>query len=215
MLRKGIIRKLWRGTFMINPKLIPGAPKIIIIDAYLKNEYYIGLYTALRYWKLSDAPQYRYQILTVKRWLSGRRTRIENLSLRFIYINEDAFFGYSRYPYGGALVNVSDLEKTIIDAVYFLGRYVTIEDLCKALILAKNKINIEKLIRYLKRLDRPFINQRLGFLLEKSGMMEYSEEIRRKLKISNRYVFLDPYAHKKEYARSPRWRILINRKLQL
>ena len=198
---------------MINPKFVVGLPRIIIVDSYLENKYYLGLYTALKYWKISDAPLYQYQVITNKRRLSGKKIKIAGLNIRFIYLNEKAFFGYQRYPYMGALINISDLEKTIIDSVYFLGKYVTVQDIGKALFFAKNRINLEKLISYLERVDSPSVNQRLGFLLEYYKIIKKPESFLNKLRISNRYILLNPYGPRISYYRSNRWRLIINCKL--
>jgi len=213
MLKKGVIKRIWRGTFMINSKLLPNVPRVTFIDLLLDNQYYFGLYTAMSFWKISDLPAYTYQTITINRRFSGQKLNIAGLKVRLIYINHQHFFGYIRAPYSGTLVNMSDLEKTIIDATYFIGRYILVQDLAKAILLAKNRINIQKIAEYLKKLDSPFTTQRLGFLLEEAaGIRLHTKKYR--LRISNRYIFLDPKGPKQTIERNPKWRILLNRKLK-
>ena len=169
MLKKGVIKKIWRGTFMINSKLLPNVPRVVFIDSLFDNQYYFGLYTAMSFWKISDLPVYTYQAITMNRRFSGRKLNIAGLKVRLICINPQHFFGYIRAPYSGTLVNMSDLEKTIIDATYFIGRYILVQDLAKAILLAKNRINIQKIAEYLKKLDSPFTTQHLGFLREEAA----------------------------------------------
>lgn len=195
---------------MINPRFIPNIPRVLIIDGLLKEDYYFGLYTAMHYWKITDAPTFMMQVITTRRKLSGRKLRIGTLRVQFIYISNEYFFGRQKAPYQGALVYFSDLEKTVADSAYFLGKHMLLEDLYKAIILAKQRLNIEKLIGYLKRFESPFMNQRLGYLLKKAGIKIEKNE----LPVSNRYVYLDPKGPKLEVARDKDWRIIINRKVQ-
>lgn len=211
MLEKGVIKKIWRGTFMINPKLLPNIPRIAFLDLLLKN-YYFGLYTAMSYWKISDLATYTYQIITKNRHFSGQKLNIAGLRVRLIYINPKYFFGYIRAPHSGILVNISDLEKTIVDSTYFIGRYVLAQDIAKAILLAQNKINKRKIIEYLKKLDAPFTTQRLGFLLEKIARIKLHTK-KHKLRISNRYILLDPKGPRQTIEKNKKWRIILNRKL--
>ena len=212
MLDKGVIRKVWRGTFMINPKLLPNVPKVAYIDRLFGDQYYFGLYTAMSYWKISDLPTYTYQVVTVIRRLSGQKKRIAALKLQFVYVNARYFFGYRRVPYQGVLVNMSDLEKTLVDSTYFIGRHVIAHDLSKAVILAKNRVDVAKIIDYLRRLDSPFTNQRLGFLLEEIAKIRISIK-KYGLKISNRYIMFDPKGPKRIIDKNEKWRILLNQKI--
>ena len=58
MLEKGVVRKIWRGTFMIDPRLLPNIPRVAFIDSLFGKRYYLGIYTAMSYWKISDIPTY-------------------------------------------------------------------------------------------------------------------------------------------------------------
>lgn len=212
MLDKGVIKKIWRGTFMINPRLLPNVPRIAFVNSILGDKYYFGLYTAMSYWKISDIPIYTYQAITINRRFSGQKLNIAGLKVRLIYVNPQYFYGYIKAPYSGILVNMSDLEKTIVDSAYFVGRYILVQDLAKAILLSKNKIDIQKMIEYLEKLGSPFTNQRLGFLLEEIAGIKLP--IGNQLRISNRYILLDPKGPKQADERNTKWRILINRKIE-
>ncbi|RLE41732.1 hypothetical protein DRJ19_05360 [Candidatus Woesearchaeota archaeon] len=211
MAKKGLVKKIWRGTYMINPRLISSNQRILIIQGLVGSNYYFGLYTAMNYWRLSDAPLRQYQVITTRRYFSGKQLRILTMKIKFIFLRQKYFFGFIRAPFQGALTNISDIEKTIVDTTYFLGRHIIFNDLLKAIILAKNRMNTNKLIQYLRKIDSPFINQRLGFLLQK--LCDIS--IRNKVRITTRYVLLDPAGPREAIAKDKNWRIIINRKISL
>ena len=213
LMEKKLVERLWRGFYMINPKLITNVPKAIIIDAYLKSDYYMGLYTALTYWKLTDTPHYTFQVITRKRALSGKIIEKKGINAIFIYLKEKYFFGFKKYPYQGALINISDMEKTIIDSTYYLGKHVLLDDIIKALQLAKKRLKIKKLISYLEKIASPTVNQRLGFLLEKMNY-ERGDEVREKLRILNRYIPLDPAKPLGNAKKNEKWRVIVNTKIK-
>lgn len=210
---KGLVVRLWRGYYIVNPRLMPRIPMLQVIDSYLKENYYLGLYSAMMYWKITDKVVHTHQVITNQKYLSGKKLEIPGLKANFIYIKENMFFGAIKAPYQGILVKISDLEKTIIDSIYYLGKHVTVEDVTTAIHLAEKKLKPEKLATYLEKINSPTLNQRTGYLLEKLLNIDLTK-ITNKLKINNKYIKLDPTTQNIQHEKNKKWKIIVNKKIQ-
>jgi predicted transcriptional regulator of viral defense system len=136
LLRSGRIKKLKRGfyTFRDDPMLA----------GFAFSPSYHGLQDALSLHNLWEQ-ETNTIIITPRRVRSGMREILGgNVLVR--RINRSMFFGFGSMKYSDLWINVSDIEKTLIDFIYFN------EPLDKATIHAmRGKIDAEKMKQYLGR----------------------------------------------------------------
>ena len=102
----------------------------------------------------------------------------------------------------------SDLEKTLIDCLYKPDYAQGITEVSKALYKAKNNLDYDKLLRYVKQFGKQAVIKRLGFLLElfdiDAPILKELQEIR-----TASFIVLDP-TYPKSGKRQNRWRIQMN-----
>ncbi|MCX6814684.1 MAG: type IV toxin-antitoxin system AbiEi family antitoxin domain-containing protein [Candidatus Aenigmarchaeota archaeon] len=146
LLKTGQIKRITRGYYTIHEE-----PSLIV---YCLKPAYLGLQDAMslhNLWEQETNPI----VLTARRVRPGiRKVLGSNVIIR--RLSPKHFFGYDYIRQGELLLPVSDIEKTLIDMVYF--REIC-EDTTKAF---RNRINKEKLREYLKKYDRRFAGKVLG-----------------------------------------------------
>lgn len=114
-----------------------------MIAGFAFSPFYYGMETSLTHYKLWDylTP---ISIITTNRI---RKSDIElfgrNASVR--KVQKDKFFGYSMVQYGDMYIPMADVEKTLIDSVYFHARFSK-----QVYIAMARKINRRKLDNYLE-----------------------------------------------------------------
>ncbi len=115
-----------------------------MIAGFAFSPFYYGMETSLTYYKLWDYMT-PISIITTNRI---RESNIEllgrNASIR--RVQRDKFFGYSMVQYKDMYIPVADVEKTLIDSVYFHARFS--KPVYSAMI---KRIDRKKLNNYLKR----------------------------------------------------------------
>jgi predicted transcriptional regulator of viral defense system len=110
---------------------------------------YLGLYDALSLRNLWEQ-ETNTTIITTKRVRAGIRKILEtNVIVK--RIKSKYFFGFDYIKYDNLYIPVSDLEKTLIDLVYFKKPFTW--QILKNL---KNKINKKKILKYLKAYPNNF-----------------------------------------------------------
>ncbi|MBU4491688.1 MAG: transcriptional regulator, partial [Euryarchaeota archaeon] len=128
----------------------------------------------------------------------------------FITLTKNKFFGFSAVNIAGEAVNISDREKTIIDALDHPEYCGGISEAAKALWSARQKIDFRKLVDYAEKMKNRGIFKRLGYLLQKLEI-KIPDGLNKKVKenISKGYASLDTVAMKKGRHNSE-WRLLVN-----
>lgn len=214
MLNAGVANRIGRGTFILDRNFITHVRVEALIDSLLRDdEYYLGLRYATLFWKMHDMPSYILHVITTNKNLSGKKLSILEDEFKFIYLNKKRFFGYVRIPLGGSLVNISDREKTIIDCLMFISRYVGLQDICKAVKLGYKQIKWDKLLDYALKLEMPSIIQRLGYILDTLGLEDLSETFHKYIGLN--YILLDPSRKSPPIDKNRKWRILVNAKCKI
>ena len=114
MVKSGKVFGISRGRYTLHDDPM--------IAGFAFSPFYYGLESALTYHKLWDYMT-PITIITTNRVrkagivLLGRNATVRRIQKR-------DFFGYSMVPYkGGVYVPVSDIEKTLIDSIYFHARF--------------------------------------------------------------------------------------------
>lgn len=153
MIKSGKVFAVQRGHYTLhNDPTIAG---------FMFSPFYYGLESALTYHKLWDYMM-PITIITTRR---VRRSSIEILGRNATVrrIQRRYFFGYSMVHYrDNAYIPMADMEKTLIDSIYFRSRF------SKSVYAAMSKrIDRKKLGRYLKRYDA-IVKKQVAMVLARS-----------------------------------------------
>lgn len=149
--RKGEIKRVTKGwySFLDDP----------LVSVFCFKPAYIGLQEALSLYNIWEQ-ETNVVIVTIRRVRSGIREIFGN-NVVIKRIKPDYFFGFESFKYNNIFLPVSDLEKTLIDLIYF--NETLDEDTLREI---KRKINNRKLNSYLKKYPEK-IKKKVKKIIEK------------------------------------------------
>lgn len=183
MLDKGLLIKVSKKAYWVVPfgqdadSYIPDW-HLLVEPLAGGSKYYIGYYSALQIHGLITQPSLKEQVVRERH--KTETVVLKGVEFQFIYHNAKHFFGvkkvwidsYNKVP-------CSDLEKTMIDCLYMPAYAGGIVEVAKALWMAREKLNYDKLLEYAKQFDSQVVMKRLGYLLDKLGIQtEIIEQLR-------------------------------------
>jgi predicted transcriptional regulator of viral defense system len=141
LLSKGEIARITRGIYTFHDD--------VTVVGFAFQPFYYGLEDALRIRRLSLQGT-NPLVLTARNVRMGVR-QFKGRNYVVYRVRKEHFFGYSLVKYGDFWIPVSDIEKTIIDMIYFDNGIR--DELWPGLI---KSMNIKNLNRYLKRYKPKF-----------------------------------------------------------
>lgn len=171
MVKRGLLMRLKHGLYYIIPfeqNSMTFMPDWHLLAEPLTrgNEHYIGYYSALQIHQLITQPSLKEQIVVAKQ-VKPSVLKIKGVDFQFIYHNERHFFGTKKvWVDNFNKVWCSDLEKTIVDCLFKPDYAGGMVEVAKAIVIAKEKIDFDKLFEYIMRFDSQAVVKRLGFVLE-------------------------------------------------
>lgn len=207
---KGRVQRIKRGYYILVPARAGYQTSwtehvFFFIDGIL-DEYYVGYWTALNYWQMTEQIPRTIFVATRKR----RRdfTYNNTVPIHFITISPHKFFGWTVEKMGDAEFRISDREKTIVDSLDQPQYAGGISEVAKGL---RTNLNWEKMTTYPDRLRNSSVHKRLGYLLE-ILQLGTSEKVLEQLRLSigSGYSWLDPTAPKKVLKTDSKWRLKVN-----
>jgi len=154
MVKKGMLIKLNRGLYHIVPASADIGnyiPDWHLVAKYLMKDrkYYIGYYSALQFHGLITQPSLK-EIIVTNRQVTPSLRKIRGIEFQFVTHTATRFFGFKNtWLNQHDKVMVSDLEKTVVDAVtrpHLCGGMIEVG---KAIYETRDKANLEKLLKYL------------------------------------------------------------------
>jgi predicted transcriptional regulator of viral defense system len=154
MIEKGMLIKLSRNIYHIVPFSEDSSsymPDWHLVAKYLMKgkDYYIAYYSAMQIHGLIIQPSLREFIATNRQVIPSTR-KIKDVEFQFVTQKASKFFGFKNtWISQHEKVMVSELEKTIVDAVskpHLCGGMIEIG---KAIYETRDKVNLDKLISYL------------------------------------------------------------------
>jgi predicted transcriptional regulator of viral defense system len=206
MKKKRVIR-LQRGAYLFAP-LRSGEEGLWSEDAFrvvpsLVNgkEYYIGFVSAMNYWGMTEQ-------LPVVVYVALRRQKrgLEAVQAKFIFVKKKHLGEFVSVSFGGRSVNVSSMEQTILDGLFFPEYCLGVAGIAKAIWFTRKKIDWQKLL-WLAKNDKSVVRRRLGCLLELLGLRKYAKKLEGKFA---GYAWLDPTEQKNEFKYDKKWGLKIN-----
>ncbi|MBI1973896.1 type IV toxin-antitoxin system AbiEi family antitoxin domain-containing protein [Candidatus Micrarchaeota archaeon] len=209
--KKGWLIRLTRGKYLISP-LASGSKgrwtthEFLIASCFAK-EYYIGFMNALNFYGFTEQVPMDVTI-AVRKPLKNRE--VLGIKFNFVLLPKKRFFGVSKVNISGININISDKEKTIIDALSHPEHCGGIMEVAKVVYNSKKHVDLAKLCRYAAQNGKKSVFNRLGYLLDLFGILESSSVahiIERN--ISKGYVALSP-GESRAGKYNSRWRVFAN-----
>ena len=197
MVSMGMLVKLYRDLYCIIP--LSEDPETFFPDSRLvakcimkEKGYYIAYSSAMYIHGLTDQPGARTMLVT-DRQKQPSKINIKGTEFHFIYHSYTRFFGYREtWISMQEQAMVSDLEKTIVDAVSKPQLCGGIAGVGKAIYHARERTDLQKLLYYLARNGSHAAKKRYLFLSDILEL-EWTSEHQRMLNDSGAsFSLLDP-----------------------
>ncbi|MBN1954819.1 MAG: type IV toxin-antitoxin system AbiEi family antitoxin domain-containing protein [Anaerolineae bacterium] len=213
MARKGWLVRLAPGKYLVVP-LEAGLESLPLADRYVIARevldplpYYVSHYSAMELHQMTTQPVNTVYV-TVPRQRASRT--IAGVEYRFVYANPRAFWGWEPiWATDQEQVQVSDLEKTLLDCAARPHLCGGLGELAKGLWLRKGDLDESRLVAYAQRLDHKAASKRIGFLLETYALGRPATIAALQALVNSRYALLDPTLPDEGPYRA-RWRLRVN-----
>src|SRR5579863_7613216 len=211
--RRGLVSRLKPGVFVIIPPELGSATEYAG-DPYLTARRLVGEApcfvshaSAMEIHRMVTQPQLVVFASSPKR---VRSRTVHGTEFHFVYIQPEHYFGTMKHwVTKQESVEISDLERTIIDGLRQPEYCGGVTDVAKGLWMRHQDMQATKLVDYALRLGNGAVIRRLGYLLELYGIAPEDELSRLRKALTATYVPLDPMLPK-EGPHLRRWRLQIN-----
>ncbi len=197
MVRKGMLMKLCRDVYHViplsaDPRTYTPDSRLVAMCVMKGRDYYIAYSSAMDIHGLTDQPGLKTMVVTSRQVQPSIHT-IAGKEFHFISHAYYRFFGYeATWVTTREQVMVSDLEKTIVDAVSKPRLSGGIPGVGKAIFRSKERTDQQKLFYYLSRNGSHVAKKRYLFLSDSLGM-GWTPDHERMLKESGSSIsLLDP-----------------------
>lgn len=165
----GWVTNLRRGVYALGPALLGGSPlHEFEIAMHLVSPAAISHWSAFHYHGLTDQIPNTVCVLTTSN-TAPRIKKRDGTSFRFIRVKPSRYFGIEKIWVGDAKINITDLERTLLDGLMMSKYCGDFAEVMHAFQLSSARINIEKIVNYSLRLDVT-TSKRLGWILSKLGV---------------------------------------------
>jgi predicted transcriptional regulator of viral defense system len=211
--KRGLVSRLKPGVFVIVPPELGSATEYAG-DPYLTAQRlagsapcFISHASAMEIHRMVTQPQFVVFASSPKR-IPGRT--LQGTEFRFISIKPEHYFGTTKHwVTKQESVEVSDLERTVIDGLRQPEYCGGITEVAKGLWIRRQDMQAKKLVDYGLRIGIGAVTRRLGYLLELYALAPESELVRLRSTLTATYVPLDPVLPK-EGPHLRRWRLQLN-----
>jgi predicted transcriptional regulator of viral defense system len=165
---KGWLDRLLPGRYLIIP-LAAGETSMYTTHEYLiathvADPMYIGYYSALDHHGLTEQVPRTVYVVSPNR---ARSQEIHGVPYRVATVTKRKFFGYEPTSIEGTSVNITDVEKTLVDCADHPEYCGGIRKLANAMVVAeKQGCSWATIGEYLQRLDNGAATKRIVFLAD-------------------------------------------------
>lgn len=183
MVKKNAAERVKPGLFIRIPESVILDKKkytedTVLIAAKASAKSFLSHYTALTIHGLAERYTTQIYVTTTKH---QRDIKYHENTIKYIQINSEKFFGYETIKYSNTKIQVSDLERTIIDVIEkpkYAGGYTEVINCLKNI----DDIKYEKLTFYLKKIKNKTTIRKTGYLLEKLNNLNPSNKTLKEIK---------------------------------
>ncbi len=171
MVEKGMLIKLNRDLYHVVPTNLDAnsyIPDWHLVAKYLMKgkAYYIGYYSAMQIHGLITQPSLT-EIIVTDLQIKPSLKKIRGANFQFVYHTKEKFFGLKNtWINQNEKVSVSNLEKTLVDAVSRPNLSGGLVEIGKAIHESKDKINQQKLFDYFTRNGSHAAKKRYLFIVD-------------------------------------------------
>jgi hypothetical protein len=211
--RRGLVSRLKPGLFVIIPPELgstadyAGNPYLTAHKLAGNAPFFISHASAMEIHRMVTQPQYAVFASSAKRL---RSRTLHGTEFRFIYIKQEHYFGTTKHwATKQESVEISDLERTIIDGLRQPEYCGGVTEVAKGLWMRHEDMQPSKLVDYALRLGTGAVMRRLGYLLELYEIASESELARLREAITATFAPLDPTLLK-DGPHLLRWRLQLN-----
>ncbi|MDE1764956.1 MAG: type IV toxin-antitoxin system AbiEi family antitoxin domain-containing protein [Thaumarchaeota archaeon] len=208
--KKGRIEEIERGKYLLIPAKAgyegKWAEMPFVIASKIVDPYYIGFWSALNYWGMTEQVPSMTFVVTTK-----RKRNLENGSFRFKFItlSKNKFFDMVEEEIGGEKFKVSSREKTIVDCLSYPKYCGGIDEVVKGMWEAQDEIDFTKIVEHSEKIRNNVVIRRLMYIL---NILEIDSKMNKKvLGDIKGFMWLDPTGPKKALEYSKRFGLIINR----
>ena len=195
--KQGKVRRVQRGLYIPIPltadsvDISPEDPSLIAMQLFAPC--YIGGWSALKYWDMTEQLFYSVMVMTNKHPKS-RNPIIDDMKFKLKTVSKKKFFGLKTVWIGQSKIQVSDPSRTIADMLddpRIGGGIRPVRDVFQNYLDSEDK-DIKLLIEYCRKLKNKTVFKRLGLLLEMDATKETQAIKICKNNLSQGYSKLDP-----------------------
>jgi len=165
---KGWLVPLKRGLYFvadITSRGFLGISPFVIANAFIKDSY-ISLESGLSFYNLFE------QMLRITASITAHKSihyEFQDHTYRFLKIKSELYFGFRTEALEGYYIKIAELEKLILDFIYFRNDTYSIDLIIEKMQKAKDLLDLEKLFSYAQKF--PVTTKRkLGFILDLFSM---------------------------------------------
>ncbi len=210
---KGRIQRTKRGLYLLIPAKAGYQTKwtehIFTFIGSLSDNYYIGYWTALNYWGMTDQNPLTVFVASTSR---HRELEYNGAKIKYVTLAPKKLFGWVNEKIGDNTFRISDPEKTLIDSLDLPQNSGGVREAAKAL---NTNLNWCKLTEYADKVGNKAVISRLGYLAETLQTNPPDNALSQlQNSLNSNYTWLDPTAPKKASEINRRWRVNVNLQLE-
>ena len=167
--RGGWLKRIERGLYMLVP--LDAGPNrnwsenALVIASYLLQPGAIGYWSALRYWNLTEQLPRTVFVQSPQRKSKSGMT-VAGIRYQFVTVRPQRFFGLMKQPLNRHIIQLTDREKTLIDAADRPDLTGGIRQLAETLQGHWQELDWQRVDAYLVRFDSGAVVKRLGYLID-------------------------------------------------
>lgn len=210
---RGLVSRLKPGVFIIVPPELgssaeyAGDPYLTAVRLAGEGPCFISHASAMEIHRMVTQPQLVVFASSSKRI---RSRKLHGTEFRFVYIKPEQYFGTMKHwATKQEAIDISDLERTIIDGLRQPEYCGGVTEVAKGLWMRHQDMAAAKLVDYALRLRIGAVSRRLGYLLELYGIAPENELARLRKSLTATYAPLDPMLPR-EGLHLKRWRLQLN-----
>ena len=205
--QQGWLEPVQRGVFTLAPELTAVPLHEHELAMKLARPAAISHWSALMVHDLTDQLPRTTYVSTVKGAVTQASRHVHGFDFLFIQFTPERFFGVETTWSGDSQIQVTNLERTVIDAISrpkYCGDLVVAQ---LAVFAAGSRLNVERIVDYALKLDAATC-KRLGWHLGRYGIDEILLHKLREVPVRG-YVRLDPGGPKRGHCNG-KWSIQEN-----
>lgn len=211
--RRGVATRLKPGLFILVPYELGrghdylGSPYVVARELVGSADYYLSHASAMDLHQMVTQPQLVVYTTTTQ---AIRPRVVLDTEFRFVRCKPEHLFGSTQHWITKTeKIQVSDLERTIIEGLKQSEYCGGFTEVAKGFWMRRDDLDYGKLVDYAKRLDVGAVIRRLGFLLETFEVDAPRELERLQKTLTATYAILDPLLPE-EGKFMARWRLRLN-----